>query len=141
MNWQHYARLIQAKSTSTAGWQMADEANIGHTLDMLALAIHESKAHDVAALIQQLVHEINDLRHDIHRCDYCGGVMEHFSEKHFEGYLCPSCDADKIADVQKQSGPRWMFENAVVRHSRTMRQPAESTEPPLNLPLSSSGGL
>jgi hypothetical protein len=44
--------------------------------------------------------------------------MEHFTEKHFEGYLCPKCDADKIAELQKQSERRWMFENAVVRHPR-----------------------
>ena len=122
MTWQHYARLIQAKSTSEQAWTNANEGSFGDNLDMLALAIHESKAHDVAALIQQLLSELNDLRHNIHRCDFCGGVMEHFSEKHFEGYLCPTCDADKIADVQKQSEPRWMFENAVMRHIRVVNE-------------------
>ena len=43
MNWQHYTRLIQAKSTSTAAWQIADHANYGSTLDMLALAIHRAE--------------------------------------------------------------------------------------------------
>jgi hypothetical protein len=87
---------------------------------MLALAIHESKAHDVAALILQLMGEVDDLRHDIHRCDFCGGVMEHFDEQHFEGYLCPKCDSDKIADLQKQTERHWMFEKTVARHARTL---------------------
>jgi hypothetical protein len=122
MNWQHYTRLIQAKSTSSSAWQIADHANSGYTLDMLALAIHESKTHDVAALIQSLVSEVNDLRQGIQRCDYCGSVKEHFDEKGFEGFLCPHCDADKIAVLQKQNDRRWMFENAVMRHTRTMTE-------------------
>jgi len=122
MNWQHYTRLIGVKSTSTAAWQIADEANVGSTLDMLTLAIHESKAHDVAALIQSLMNEVNDLRQGIERCDFCGGVKEHFDEKHFEGDLCPRCDADKIADLQQPTERRWMFENTIMRHTRTMTE-------------------
>jgi hypothetical protein len=122
MNWQHYTRLIEAKSTSTAAWQIADHANYGSTLDMLALAIHESKAHDVAALIQNLMGEVSDLRLGIQRCDYCGGIKDHFDEKGFEGYLCPRCDADRIATLGKQNERRWMFENAVMRHTRTMSE-------------------
>ena len=122
MTWQHYARLIQAKSTSTQAWGSANESGFGDNLDLLALAIHESKAHDVAALIVQLMSEVNDLRHDIHRCDFCGGVMAHFIEKRFEGYLCPTCDADKIAELQQQSERRWMFENTVMRHTRTLTE-------------------
>jgi hypothetical protein len=122
MTWQHYARLIQAKSTSTQAWGNANESGFGDNLDMLALAIHESKAHDVAALILHLMGEVNDLRHDIHRCDFCGGVMEHFTEKQFEGYLCPKCDADKIADLQKQTEQRWMFEKTIARHNRAMTE-------------------
>ena len=118
MTWQHYARLIQAKSTSEQAWASANEGSFGDNLDTLALAIHESKAHDVAALIQQLISELNDRRHNIHRCDYCGGVMEYVATKNFEGYLCPKCDADKIANLQKQPERRWMFENAVMRHTR-----------------------
>jgi hypothetical protein len=122
MTWQHYARLIQAKSTSTQAWSRANETGLGDNLDMRALAIHESKAHDVAALILRLMDEVNDLRHDIHRCDFCGGVMEHFDEQHFAGYLCPTCDADKIAKLQTQAERRWMFEKTIVRHARTMTE-------------------
>ncbi len=122
MMWQHYARLIQAKSTSLQAWDSANADSFGDNLDMLAPAIHESKAHDVAGLILQLIGEVRDLRHDIHRCDFCGGVMERFAEEHFEGYLCPRCDADKIAELQRQSEQRWMFENTIMRHTRTMTE-------------------
>jgi len=122
MTWQHYTRLIQAKSTSTAAWETADKANSEHTLDMLALAIHESKAHDVAALVQRLMNEVSDLRAGIHRCDYCGEVMEHFSDKHFEGYLCPTCDAGRITQLRSSSEPRWTFEEAALRHIHTLTE-------------------
>jgi hypothetical protein len=46
--------------------------------------------------------------------------MEHFDEQHFEGYLCPKCDSDKIADLQKQTERHWMFEKTVARHARTL---------------------
>jgi hypothetical protein len=48
--------------------------------------------------------------------------MVHFSDKNFEGFLCPTCDADKIADVEKRSERRWMFENAVMRHVRAVNE-------------------
>lgn len=122
MTWQHYTRLIQAKSTSVQAWGSANEASFGDNLDMLALAIHESKAHDVATLILQLMGEVNDLRHNIHRCDYCGGVMEPFQVNHVESYLCPKCDADKIAELRKPSERRWMFEHTVIRNTRTLTE-------------------
>ncbi len=122
MNWQHYSRLIQAKSTSTAAWQTADSANAGNSLDMLALAIHESKAHDVAGLIQRLMNEVSNLRQGIQRCDYCGEIMEHFSEKHFEGYLCPNCDAGRITELRSSSVKQWTFERAALRHIQTLTE-------------------
>lgn len=120
MTWEHYTWLIQAKSTSMQAWRTANEANTANTLDMLALAIHESKAHDVAALIQTLTRELNDLRLGIQRCDFCGGVKESFEEWGFAGYLCPRCDADEVAELQKPSERRWMLENAIIRHTETI---------------------
>ena len=120
MTWQHYTRLIQAKSTSTQAWRIANEANPENTLDMLALAIHESKAHDVAVLIQALLAELSDAGLDIHRCDYCGEVMEYFDHSRFEGYLCPQCDAKQIAQLRGQPEQRWRFEERVNEYAKTL---------------------
>jgi hypothetical protein len=120
MTWQHYSRLIQAKSTSTQAWRIANQVNVEQSIDMLALAIHESKAHDVAVLIQALVSELNDVGLDIHRCDFCGEVMEHYDHSRFEGYLCPHCDAHQIAQLTGQPEQRWRFEERMNEYARTL---------------------